>query len=518
MITLHTKDYKHFQILGSAGEILHTFEEALNAGKALPGDSVELGATGCSLLKRADHPPLVGLLELNTKVLHGFNARGRPLRMFRPYNEAYPPMLVACDLHDVRVNHLIVAVFENWENAFPRAGLQKWLGVAGEKGVELQAAALQYSPFTWSAKHTATLQNPSFGGRMMIDAPTINIDPKGCRDIDDVVSLWSTQEGEYRIAIGIADVAAWMEKNPELSAMAERIGQTLYEEGVAVRPLLPAKLSEDLLSLVPQKQRLTLSLLAKWDGVTLVTEDFKETVTTNTASYTYENCYAAKEIPIPILKNIASHLLGHEENDSHKWIEALMLFYNTEAAKVLVQKNAGLLRAHSAPDMERFATMERIGLPAKEMAYPAAVYRSSGGEDVAHWGLDRAAYCHASSPIRRYADIVNQRVLKGLLTTDNYSSLERSLTALDKNGKAYERDRFFIEQICADKDTVPAIVVDEKKVYIIPWKRMVSFATEQKEAGEKISLTYYVNRAERSWKKRLVLRDADTDSLGQQCP
>jgi hypothetical protein len=33
-----------------------------------------------------------------------------------------------------------------------------------------------------------------------------------------------------------------------------------------------------------------------------------------------------------------------------------MIFYNKEAAKILVRKNQGFLRAQSAPDIEKYQT------------------------------------------------------------------------------------------------------------------------------------------------------------------
>ena len=504
---LTTKNYKQFRVLDEKGICVKEFEGASEAGKAFHGDSVTLSEKGCCLLSRVQHPPLVGLLELTSKVLHGFSRRGVPLRLFTPYDEKYPPMLVGYKGTE-RINIIVVAVFENWDDdGFPRAGLQKILGNAGDIPVELEAIRFQHSPWNWSSKYMANFKRPNtFMGREVINHPTINIDPEGCRDIDDVVSLW--REGSlYRLAISISDVAEYMRINPEMCSMAEKIGQTLYEDGYAVRPLFPRELSEELFSLIPGNDRFALTLFATWNGKEISGVEFKETIVTNTASYTYENCYSATEIPIGVLAEIASFLLKEKTEDSHKWIEALMLFYNTEAAKVIVKKGQGLLRAHAAPDLERLATLERLGLPAKELAYPAAVYRSvSSTESLEHWGLSRAAYCHASSPIRRFADVLNQEILKGISGDRNYALLEKSLTAL---GKGFERDRFFLLGLDGPSGLLDAICIDAKKFYVPFWKRMVSVPNER-TPGEKCVLQYYVNMGARNWKRKIIVSNTNS--------
>lgn len=508
---LRTKDYMRFRI-EDGGECLREFSGAQYAGKALPGDKVKPTETGCALVERAEHPPLVGVLELNTKVRYGFTGRGVPLYLFKPLDESYPPMLVASK-ETTRTNKLALAAFENWlyGATFPRAGLQIILGECGDFATEMEAIAYQYSPWSWTNKRIPdNLAHPSKEGRIILSVPTINIDPPGCKDIDDVVSLWM-EGGQWRLAISIADVAAYVALNPKLT-FAERIGQTLYSEGRAIRPLFPAALSEDLFSLLPGKERFALSLISTWDGKTLSKFFWKETVLVNTASYTYESCYAAKEIDMGVLQLIAESLVG-PTSDSHKWVEALMILYNTEAANRLAASGQGLLRTHDAPNAERLALMESLGLPAKELAYPAAVY-SMATVNGKHWGLQKGVYCHASSPIRRYADVLNQGILKGVIDHRPWKMLAEELNVLDKKGKAYERDRLFATCILlGDKKGQEGVVVEMKDtrvcVYVAAWKRILRCPADSlMAAGTRVRVAFHASpqRGSYSWKKRVVYR------------
>lgn len=542
---LYTKNYQTFKVQTAEGDIIKEFAGAENAERSLLGDTVELTESGCKLVTRANHPPLAGMLEFNTKIRYGFTSRGVPLYLFKPYNEAYPPLLVASK-ELTRENQLAVVLYEHWDsetiNTFPRGGLVHIMGPAGVKDVEKAAIALQYSPWGWSKKMIPEmLVMPSKEGRYILDKPTINIDPLGCCDIDDVISLWK-EDGIWRVAISIADVAAFVALNPSLE-FAEKIGQTLYNAtGKVIRPMFPAKFSENIFSLLPGEERFVVSLFAKWDGVALYDFKWKECILQNWASYTYENCWNAREskIDMDVLRNIVASLNGGADSgDSHKWIESLMLLYNSEAATVLKQSGAGLLRIHEAPEKEILSKMESLRLPAKELAYPAAVYSTTdsvGG----HWGLQKSVYCHASSPIRRYADVLNQMVLKAFLgggtaPAHTYKKYALQLNHSDKATKAYERDCRFVDCVL-DSPGIPVhgMVVDvvegKAVVYCFDWKRMIRVKTGGPvKMGDEVMLGFYVNSSRASWKKRIVYRlevikssedtkSSDKDSQAQQLP
>lgn len=496
---LSTKDYKHFQIVSETGSLLKEFEGATEANKALPGDFVEPTDSGCRLVKRTEHPPLVGIVQFDSKTKYGFTSRNIPIYLFLPYNSSYPPFLVGSSLRE-RTNQIGIARFETWEGTtFPRGSLQTILGSCGQESLEKEALAYQYSPWKQRAKDIPmNIESPSEEGRFLLDVPTINIDPEGCIDIDDVVSLWK-ENGVYKCAISIADVASYFMKNPFMT-FAERIGQTLYQNGRIVRPMFDMLITENFLSLTAGERRFAISLLFTWSENKISDIEWKETIIENKASYSYESCYGAKEIDINVLKQIC-WTLGEQTEDSHKWIESLMLFYNTEAAKVLVQKGSGLLRAHDAPHQEKLALYEKLGLPAKELAFPAASYVSVG-KDAKHWGLQRDFYCHASSPIRRFADVLNQMVLKGILVKD-CEQYAHKLNLLQKAMKQHDRDYFFLEQLFQNKTRKIEGIVVGKKVYIPEWKRFVHVNSE-KEEGEKVSLRFYARMGERGWKNRII--------------
>ncbi len=243
---LRTKRYVHFEIVDAAGNCLAEFDGAKLANKCLPGDSVKPveSGEGCELVQRREHPPLVGILEFTNTMKFGYTSRGIPIYRFIPHDISYPSFLVGSK-EKYSENYLAIVRFEEWGvTSFPKGALQELLGPCGVESLELEALALQYSPWEWTRKRLPqNLQMPTLDSRRCIQATTINIDPPGCRDIDDVLSLWENTDSTWTLAISIADVAELLRLNPELH-FAGRIGQTFYQEARAVRPMFETGITE----------------------------------------------------------------------------------------------------------------------------------------------------------------------------------------------------------------------------------------------------------------------------------
>ena len=556
-LILATDDYEHFRVCTEEGSVVREFDGASAAARAFPGDEVRLVDDGgielaahsggmhgrryatVELVRRAAAKLfLVGTLELNSKSRYGITSRGVLRYKFLPYDAAYPPFFVGCSSKDTTRNMLVRIQFDDWpaSSTCPIGVLVQTFGPAGDLPAEEDALLAHYGAVRWRREDVPVLAGglppltPSSVGYVdSTDLCTFHVDPPRCRDIDDAISF-KPMEGSncILVKIHIADVASWLNAYPVLAGPAAAAGQTLYRNGFAVRPMFPAALSEGAMSLLPGELRRAWTLNFLWSGAERQgapwwTHDeirVKE-------SYTYESVLGSPHADL--LGDIASSLAGRALTDPHEWIEHMMLFYNRSAAEELKRHGVGVLRRHAAPDVERLEAIRGFGLPVSvgdRLAMRAGEYCLASEEDTVHWGLGAAVYCHASSPIRRWADCVNQAALAAVL----HNSLDAeptpfqvvaSLNAAARRAKRYERDLCYVQTLlgpAAGKALAGTVVepgrqsrdgmalAEAGRIWVPYLDRLVRADTGDHQAGEGVRVRFFADAGKRNWKGRLVVR------------
>ncbi|NWQ88201.1 HELZ2 Helicase, partial [Burhinus bistriatus] len=88
---------------------------------------------------------------------------------------------------------------------------------------------------------------------------TFTVDPQGARDLDDAVSVRDLGH-HYEIGIHIADVAGIIPKGSALDLEAKKRGVTYYAPNQEPLCMFPPHISQDVCSLLPQKDRRVISL------------------------------------------------------------------------------------------------------------------------------------------------------------------------------------------------------------------------------------------------------------------
>ena len=115
---------------------------------------------------------------------------------------------------------------------------------------------------------------------------TFTIDGATAKDFDDAVSIERTPGG-YRLGVHIADVSHYVRPGTAIDADALARGTSLYLPGLTV-PMLPECLSNDLCSLMPDVDRLAMSLFMEIENGAVKDHRLVESVIHSHARLTYQ--------------------------------------------------------------------------------------------------------------------------------------------------------------------------------------------------------------------------------------
>ena len=441
---------------------------------------------------------ILGILDLTNRTRYGFSSRGVPQYLFHPYNERLPPMIVGSRA-PTTTNQWAAVRWSGWDTVrdrWPRANLETLLGPVGDLAVECGALRRAVTAVGKSDKDSGFQTLPSSAPPYEEWSIVFNVDPAGCRDVDDVIAWRQMDGGETEFAIAIADVASAVPAGSPQDCVAAARAQTVYEDGAVLQPMLPAAISEAAASLLADGTPRSVVALV-WtidnDKHVLSGPEWRHMCIQNRQTFTYDG-FATSELAGPcktFLEAVsatsdATVLRAPLSDDTHTWIERAMILYNYAAARRVREVGAGVLRVHSAADKcgDLAAIAAATGHPEiATLGFAAGEYISVGQtRPTSHAGLALPIYCHASSPLRRYADLVNQRVLLGMLSRcESVSTLNERAREI----KVFERTMWCLKHLSPRGTSLSeGIVVEMKgseeatterclKVWVPAWKRTV---------------------------------------------
>ncbi|MES2023703.1 MAG: ribonuclease R [Patescibacteria group bacterium] len=310
------------------------------------------------------------------------------------------------NLNGAKIGQKVFVEITSWQDPrkAPEGKVVKILGRPGDNNVEMHAIALEkgfaaelpnkVNTEAEKIKQQGISEKDFVGRRDFRKILTFTIDPSDAKDFDDAISFLELAGGDVEVGVHIADVSHYVKIGSELDEEARERGTSVYLVDRTI-PMLPEILSNDLCSLVPNKDRLTMSAVFTLDkNAQVKNEWFGRTVIHSKKRFSYEDAEESiKKSTAPlhkellILNNLAKLLtkerfakgamsleqeevkfvldekgvpikvIKKERGDSNKLIEEFMLLANRKVAEKLAKatKKEGVFvyRIHDEPSKEK---------------------------------------------------------------------------------------------------------------------------------------------------------------------
>ncbi len=341
----------------------------------------------------------------------------------------------------------------------PEGKVVKILGKAGENNAEMHAIAMEKGfdnklpdkilSEAQKIKERGIKEEDYKGRKDFRKTLTFTIDPADAKDFDDAISFKELNNEEYEVGIHIADVTNYVKEGSALDNEAYKRATSVYLVDRTI-PMLPEILSNDLCSLVPNQDRLTMSAVFTIDkNAKVKSEWYGKSVICSQKRFSYEeaeksihNTNAPLHNELSILNGIAKKLTKDRfasgaisleqvevkfvldskgkpikviqkiRGDSNKLIEEFMLLANRKVAEFLSNgiksKNGisdGILiyRIHDIPRKEKtddlVSFLESLGhkiylkdgvIPADEINNILKKLAGKSEEDTVHRAVIRS--------------------------------------------------------------------------------------------------------------------------------
>ncbi|MGK7956986.1 MAG: ribonuclease catalytic domain-containing protein, partial [Crocosphaera sp.] len=371
------------------------------------------------------------------------------------------------------------------------------------------------------------------------------IDSETSKDLDDALWIEPNQSGVV-ISVHIADVTALIPLKSQLEEQALLRGETRYL-ATGNKPMFPRELSEDKLSLLEEQPRWTITIrIALDESANIKKTQLLSTHLTNIKRFSYISADRTLNDPSQSLfqmlrycevwaqklawkrqkqgafgqSTIGGVTLDEEGRlvetplyHSQQIIQEFMVLANTAVASLAEKHRLPILyRNHTAsaiaPESKiLIETLTTLGLPELvrqklQSWLDSATYSPAV---IGHFALCLPAYTHFTSPIRRFADYINHRILKAVFIDDKpspYSVEELQAIAQEINEKRQQlkekRNEHFREQRLVKTTTIL------NKQEIIPTLSDKEFSQILKDSLQVSKLDKLVPEAQQRLKNRTL--------------
>ena len=324
--------------------------------------------------------------------------------------------------------------------------------------------------------------------RDLTSIDTFTVDDADTEDRDDAITLapcaGSAGEPTYRIGIHIADAGALVPIDGAVDREADRRMASLYIPDGKV-PMLPSPLPDHTGSLVPDETRPALSLLATIaESGEVVSHEIVPSVIRSDAALSYEEADRALDDPghrwnavLAPLNRVAQALalrrreagaVGLERAEmlirvreagtvdvkvvqrttpARRLVTEYMILFNSLLADLCAREGIpAAYRSQAAPDLGDTLEYVPEGPLRQYLLMRRLPPADLGTSPAAHAGLGVAAYVQATSPLRRYPDLVMQRQVSRFLASRQVSYSTEAIASVAQRADVQLREIGRIEE------------------------------------------------------------------------
>ena len=472
-------------------------------GSAMDGDEVEIDLIPEYLWRNSPEAIVTKVINRKTTEVVGTFRKSKKFGFVVPESKKYREDIFVRkkDFSGAQRGDKVVVQITRYPDRYNSAEgkITEIISKAGQPGGDIKAIARSYGmretfPSRASAeakalrKHGVTEEDIK-GRKDLRDKTIFTIDGADSKDFDDAVSIELLDNGNYLLGVHIADVTHYVKEGSPLDKEALKRGTSVYLIDQVI-PMLPKALSNDICSLNPGKDRLTLSIdMEVSPEGTVVSHEIYESVINSKERLVYDDVsdllekndpqvaarydhiknrlYMMNNLAVRLRKNredrgsldfdldeayitldeqgLPAHIGIASRRSANKLIEEFMLLANeTVAEHFYWMESPFVYRVHEKPaadKIEQLRTFLRsMGVILKGNAdsiHPKAVssvleqVKGKPMENVVnsvtlrsmqkafystacegHFGLSLKYYCHFTSPIRRYPDLMIHRIIK----------------------------------------------------------------------------------------------------------
>jgi exoribonuclease R len=413
---------------------IEIYHDGIVNNRALIGDTIYHDGHVVTGIKSRFPHSIVAVLDITNLRIYGTNKKGMRYYHAKPLSGKYPEFKVATTYKGSDPVYVIVK-FVEWSSDMetPQGLIESILGPITDPVAQELALLHKHGLYHKKYKHIEHLPDSGSSDRPVYKN-AIAVDPVGCQDRDDAYHF----DDDYYY-IHIVDMTSYLVHDTPIDLLVRARATSVY--GDKTYHMLPEQLVKQVsLSGDGPFYVMTMRLDKDFNFI-----DLRPSTVLHVDPQSYDDAIYYK---------------------SHEFIERIMIKYNECVAKLMGDNL--LLRVQERPKETTKYPEEYRFLLENSAKYSV--------QDTGHSALGLERYTHATSPMRRYADILVQRILCGI-TVDIaglIDNLNNKCAAVKRFYRDLETIRLWrVLQQSEDLEAVPLNLEGNKLVFYIPkYKRL----------------------------------------------